>query len=214
MSDLPIVFPDDIGYGSRGGPGYSTTIEINSAGIESRNQNWSYPRHEWDVAYGINTQAKLENLISFFHVAAGRANTFLFKDWLDYKSTALMSSTVGPTDQTLGTGDGSDATWQLLKTYSQSGYTRTRYIYKPVAGTVRVAVAGVEKELTTHFTVSTTTGIVTFTGGNIPTVGQAITAGFEFYVPVRFDTDVISVSLEEYNTARASVPLVEIKSAD
>lgn len=214
MSDLPIVFPTDISYGSRGGPGYSTTIEINSAGIETRNQNWSYPRHEWDVAYGINTQAKLENLISFFHVAAGRANTFLFKDWLDYKSTTLMSSTVSATDQTIGTGDGAEDEFQLVKVYTQSGYSRTRNIYKPVTGSVRVAVDGVEKTVSVDFGCSTTTGIVTFAAGSIPTAGQVITAGFEFYVPVRFDTDVISIALEEYNTARASVPLVEVKSAD
>ena len=39
---------------------------------------------------------------------------------------------------------------------------------KPVSGTVRVAVAGVEKTLGTDFTVDTATGVVTFLAGHLP----------------------------------------------
>jgi uncharacterized protein (TIGR02217 family) len=208
------VFPTDIGYSSRGGPGYNTTIVVNSAGIETRNQNWSQSRGEWDIAYGIKTQERLENLINFFHVAAGRANTFLFKNPLDYKSTEYTDDAITATDQAIGTGTGALTTFQLVKVYNQSGYTRSKTIYKPKAGTVRVAVAGVEKSLTTHFTVNTVTGVITFTAGNIPTAGQAVTAGFEYYVPVRFDVDAISASLDDYQAGRISVPLVEVKTAD
>lgn len=203
-------FPDDISYGSRGGPAYNTTVIVVDSGAESRNQRWSYPRHEYDVAYGVNTLARLEELLEFFHVVAGRAIGFRYKDWMDYKSCG-RADTVAATDCALGTGDGVEDEYQLVKLYTQGAYTRTRKILKPVSGTVRVAVAGVEKALTTQFTVAAATGIITFTAGNIPTAGQAVTAGYEFDVPVRFDTDRLSINLDDYATASAQVPLVELK---
>jgi uncharacterized protein (TIGR02217 family) len=59
-----------------------------------------------------------------------------------------------------------------------------------------------------------TTGIVTFTAGNFPTTGQAVTAGFEFDVPVRFDTDELDVNLDYYLAGSAHVPLIELKYGD
>ena len=59
----------------------------------------------------------------------------------------------------------------------------------PVNGTVEISVAGVPKTETTHYTVDYATGMVTFTPGNIPAAAQAVTATFEFDVPVRFAED-------------------------
>lgn len=206
-------FPDDISYGSRGGPAYNTTVIVVDSGAESRNQRWSYPRHEYDVAYGINTLAKLEDLLHFFHVVAGRAIGFRFKDWMDYKSCD-RSATPAQEDVSIGTGDGTEDDFQLVKTYTQGAYTRTRKILKPVSGTLLVAVAASAKQEGVHYDVDYATGIVTFKAGNIPTNGQAVTAGFEFDVPVRFDTDRLSINLDDYNTASAQVPVVELKYGD
>ena len=207
------TFPVDISYDSRGGPGWSTNVVETDSGAESRNQRWSYPRHEYDVAYGLKTTTRLENLLSFFHVVGGKAIGFRYKDWMDYKSCAT-SSTPAATDCAIGTGTGALATFQLYKTYTQGAYTRSRKILKPVTATVKVAVAGTEKTITTHFTVDTTTGIVTFTAGNLPTNGQAVTAGFEFDVPCRFDTDKLSIDLTYYKSGAAQVPLIELKYGD
>ncbi len=85
-----------------------------------------------------------------------------------------------------------------------------RDITKPVAGSVRVAVGGVEK--TSGFSCNGTTGLVTFTAGNIPAVGIAVTAGFKFDVPVRFDTDYLEVDLSAFSAgAIPKIPLVEIR---
>ncbi len=206
-------FPDDISYGSRGGPGWSTTVIETDSGAEARNQRWSYPRHEFDVAFGVNTIVRMEALLSFFHVVAGRAIGFRYKDWLDYKSCA-RSATPAATDCAVGTGDGTTAAFQLKKVYTQGSYTRSRKILKPIAATVLIAVAGTVKTVTTHYTLNDTTGVVTFTAGNIPTAGQAVTAGFEFDLPVRFDTDRLSVNLNDYNSGAAQVPLIELKYGD
>jgi uncharacterized protein (TIGR02217 family) len=206
-------FPDDISYGSSGGPTWSTTVVEIDSGSESRNQRWSYPRHEYDVGYGIKTLASLENLSDFFKVVGGKAIGFRFKDWMDYKSCS-RTATPAAIDCVIGTGTGALATFQLYKTYTQGSYTRSRKILKPISGTIKVAVAGTEKTITTHFTVDTTTGIVTFTAGNIPTTGQSVTAGFEFDVPCRFDTDKLSVNLENYSAGSTQAPLIELKYGD
>ena len=205
-----VRFPTDIAYGSRGGPGYSTTVATTASGHESTVINWSKSRHRYEASYGMRTQAQLEAVIALFNAVRGRAYGFRFKDWADYKSCA-DAATVSPTDQSIGTGDGSTATFQLTKTYNYGGETYTRTINKPVSGTVRVAVAGTEKTLTTHFTVNTTTGEITFTAGNIPTSGQAITAGFEFDVPVRFDSDDLGISLDDWKLGAVDIPLVEVR---
>ena len=203
-------FPDDISYGSKTGPAFATSIVEQDSGSEIRNQYWTYPRHQFDVAYGVTTLDRLENLLYYFHVVAGRAVGFRYKDFFDFKSCA-KGSTPTNLDSILGVGTGALATFQLYKTYLQTPYTRLRKILKPIVSTVIVAVAGVA---TTQFTCSGTTGIITFAGGNIPGNGQSVTAGFEFDVPVRFDVDTLSINIEDYNVGSTSIPLIELKSGD
>ena len=83
-----------------------------------------------------------------------------------------------------------------------------RRIVKPVTGTVRVALAGVEQ--LSGWSVETTNGIVTF--DTAPASGVLITAGFEFDVPVRFDTDRLDVTWDlDRHGSIASNPLVEVR---
>jgi uncharacterized protein (TIGR02217 family) len=56
----------------------------------------------------------------------------------------------------------------------------------------------------------TATGVVNF--DTAPGAGVAITAGFEFDVPVRFDTDTLDVTLDiERLGSITSIPLLEIR---
>lgn len=60
------------------------------------------------------------------------------------------------------------------------------------------------------WSVDTTTDLATFT--NAPASGSAITAGFEFDVPVRFDTDQLDVTHDiERLRSITSVPLIEVR---
>jgi uncharacterized protein (TIGR02217 family) len=78
-----------------------------------------------------------------------------------------------------------------------------------VTGSVRVAVAGVELSAN-GFSVDTTTGLVTLT--KAPPKGASITVGFSFDTPVRFDTDRLDVTLEDFAAARlVAVPLIEVR---
>ena len=59
-------------------------------------------------------------------------------------------------DQTIGVGDGTTTVFQLSKTYGASFDPYLRPITKPVAGSVKVAVDGIE--LTSGFRVDPLTG--------------------------------------------------------
>ena len=71
-----------------------------------------------------------------------------------------------------------------------------------------MALSGVEQ--LSGWSVDTATGVVSF--GAAPGSGVAITAGFEFDVPVRFDTDALDVTLDlERLGSITSIPLLEIR---
>jgi uncharacterized protein (TIGR02217 family) len=53
---------------------------------------------------------------------------------------------------------------------------------------------------------------VTFLAGHIPIAGQIVTAGFEFDVPVRFDTDKLEVNVQSFlHGSIPAIPLIEIR---
>ncbi len=94
-----------------------------------------------------------------------------------------------------------------MKKYGASFDPYLRPITKPVPGSLRVALSGIEAM--TGFSLDTTTGIVTF--DTAPTTGATVTAGFLFDVPVRFDTDRLDIELSSFEAAEApSIPLVEV----
>jgi uncharacterized protein (TIGR02217 family) len=77
-----------------------------------------------------------------------------------------------------------------------------------VAGTVLIAIGGVTR--LTGWNVDTTTGLVTF--GTAPAAGAAITAGFQFHVPVRFDTDYLEFTMSGPDYGEfVDIPVVEIR---
>jgi uncharacterized protein (TIGR02217 family) len=99
-----------------------------------------------------------------------------------------------------------------VKTYGSVHAPYARPVVKPVADSVRIAVAGVEVDEGIGFTIDPTTGMVTFLTGHVPAVGAAITAGFLFDVPVRFDTDYLEVDLSAFAAgAIPKIPLIEIR---
>jgi uncharacterized protein (TIGR02217 family) len=207
MAFHEVRFPDAISRGARGGPERRTQIVELASGAEERNACWANSRRRYDVAYGIRRADDLAAVVAFFEARNGRLHGFRFKDWADFKS-CLPSQTPGSADQPVGTGNGSTNTFQLAKRYTSGAQSWTRAITKPVAGTVTVALNGTPQA--SGWSVSTATGLITFT--TAPAAGVAITAGFEFDVPVRFDTDALDVTLDlERLGSITSIPLVELR---
>ncbi len=207
MSFDEIQLPLRVGFGSTGGTMFSTEIITIDSGYERRNQNWSQARRRYDATTGLRTASDAATLIGFFHARAGRARGFRIKDWMDFTSKTDGISAEAYTDQNIGTGTGAQLTFQLRKQYVSGSITHNRTITKPVTGTVLIGVNGVLQ--TSGWSVDTATGIVTFSAA--PTNGHAVTAGFQFDVPVRFDTDTLTLSTANFQLQNSEIPLVEIR---
>jgi len=204
-----VRLPAGIAYGATGGPGFSTQVVAAASGFEQRNANWQQARARYTIGTGLTSEADLHALIAFFRARLGRAHGFRFKDWSDYTS-GPTGSAPSAVDQRIGTGDGTTVRFQLIKTYSSGEGGQVRPITKPVTGTVRIALDAVEQ--VAGWSVDITIGIVTFE--TPPGDGVAVQAGFEFDVPVRFDTDTLDVSLETFRAgAVPQIPLVELRQA-
>ena len=107
-------------------------------------------------------------------------------------------------------GDGVTGVFALTKTYSSGEASYVRPITKPVAGTVIVGIQGDQLQESIHFDVDTATGLITF--DHPPDEGVEVTAGFEFDVPVRFDTDRIQSSVASFQAGQVpNVPVVEVR---
>jgi uncharacterized protein (TIGR02217 family) len=202
-----ILFPTAIAFGATGGPERLTEIVSLASGFEERNSRWADSRRRYNAGYGMKTLDDLHAVVAFFEERRGRLYGFRWRDRIDWQSCAPGASPA-PTDQTIGEGDGARTAFQLAKTYGAAHAPYVRAIAKPVAGSVTIAVDG--DTLVDGWSVDTTTGMVTFDAA--PVADTAITAGFRFDVPVRFDTDRLDVNLTSFAAGDIpAIPLVEIQ---
>jgi uncharacterized protein (TIGR02217 family) len=206
-----IRFPTAISFGATGGPERRTDVVVLGSGHEERNQRWADSRRRYNAGYGLKSLDDLDAVIAFFEERRGRLHGFRWKDHADFKSCP-PGGAPATSDQIIGTGDGALAEFQLTKQYGSSFAPWSREIKKPVSGTVLIAVDGVTQGEGTDFTVDATTGIITFETGSFPGPGAIVTAGFEFDVPVRFDTDRLEISLDGFRHGSIpNIPVMEIR---
>ncbi|WP_431300145.1 phage distal tail protein, Rcc01695 family [Tabrizicola sp. BL-A-41-H6] len=209
MAFHEIRFPANLSFGSVGGPERRTEVVTLANGFEERNTPWAHSRRRYDAGVGLRSLDDVETLIAFFEARAGQLHGFRWKDWSDYKSCPASRGT-SPLDQLVGAGDGVATVFRLQKTYASGLESYVRPILKPVVGSVLVAVSDDQKIESLEFTVNYQTGEITFVVA--PEAGTRITAGFEFDVPVRFDTDGIQTSVASFQAGDVpTVPVVEIR---
>lgn len=205
-----VRFPANLSFGAVGGPERKTEIVSLVNGHEERNTPWAHSRRHYDAGMGMRSLDDVETLIGFFEARQGQMYGFRWKDWSDFKS-CLPSGKVAFDDQVIAEGDGEAKAFQLVKLYRSGSHSYARPIKKPVQGTVRIGVEGVEMQEGVHYGVDTATGIVTFEMA--PNEGGEITAGFEFDVPVRFDTDRIRSSVASFQAGEVpDVPVIEVRA--
>jgi uncharacterized protein (TIGR02217 family) len=204
-------FPTAISRASQGGPERRTDVVVLGSGAEERNARWADSRRSYNAGYGVKSLDDLHAVIAFFEERRGRLHGFRWRDPADWKSCP-PETTPTALDQPIGAGDGATAVFQLVKTYGAAFNPWTRAIGKPVSGTVLVAVAGVTQAPGTAYTVDHAAGVITFLAGHIPAASADITAGYEFDVPVRFDTDRLEINIQGVrHGAIPSIPIVEIR---
>ena len=205
FDDLP--YPLALGRDATVMPEFSTSVAVTASGYERRNSLWSNARLRFDVGPGIRSEAELGVLLAFFRARRGAARGFRLRDPTDFSSNA-MTGTPGNADQLLGTGDGTAASFALLKRYGDGEAAQLRRITRPHAASVVVSVDGL---VSTGWTLNSG-GVVTFTAP--PPVGKAVRAGFTFDVPVRFAEDRLEIAGAVFAAGEApSVPVIEIREA-
>ncbi|ABN76251.1 TIGR02217 family protein [Cereibacter sphaeroides] len=204
-----VRFPTNLSFGSIGGPERRTEIVTLVNGFEERNSLWAHSRRRYDAGVALRSLDDIQALLAFFEARRGQLYGFRWKDWADYRS-CLATASPGPKDQPLGIGDGISREFALVKTYRSGSEQYVRPVAKPVAGSVKVAVAGAVLVEGAGFSVDETRGLVTLAAA--PAEGAAVTAGFEFDVPVRFDTDRIQISMASFQAGEVpSVPVMEVR---
>ncbi|MBX9796089.1 DUF2460 domain-containing protein [Sphingomonas sp.] len=196
-----VLFPLALGREVEVSPAFATAIVTSAGGHEARNAGWQGARTRYDVWPGVRSEADIAALLAFFRARLGPARGFRLRDPFD----AASADPVTPLDQRLGAGDGTRRRFALVKHYGD----QARRITRPVAGSVRVAVAGVE---TAAFTLAPLGQLVLDAP---PPPGALVTAGFAFDVPVRFAEDRLSVARATFLAGAApSVPLLELREDD
>ncbi|WP_375288245.1 DUF2460 domain-containing protein [Sphingomonas sp.] len=187
-----VLFPLALGQEAEVSPEYATAVVASAGGQETRNARWAAARTRYDVGPGVRSEADIAALLAFFRARLGPARGFRLRDPFD---------SVGA-GEVLGKGDGVRRSFALVRRY---GATERR-VTRPVAGSVRVFVDGVE----TAAFVLEPLGIVAMEAA--PAAGAVVTASFAFDVPVRFAEDRLTVTRATFLAgAAASVPLVEVR---
>ncbi len=202
-----ILFPLDIALGARGGPERRTEVVALGSNSEKRNARWARSRRRWEAGYGVKTFADLAAIVDFFEERRGRLYGFRWRDRADH-SSAPPGRAPAATDQPIGQGDGARKSFQLAKIYGGAFAPYVRDILKPVAGSVRIAVAGAELSAA-QFSVDTATGLATLAAA--PASGLTVTAGFLFDTPARFDADYLEIDQSGFEAGEIpKIPILEI----
>jgi uncharacterized protein (TIGR02217 family) len=187
-----VQLPPGISRGATGGPAHKTTIVATDAGFEQRNADWSKARGQWDISYGIKTRTDMNTILAFHYARRGRLYGFRYKDWSDFEATAQVL---------IASATGAETTAQLVKTYTDSGGSYIRTIYKPVATGFQLYDNG--SPLASSL--NTVTGVVTFSP---VTAGHAVTWTGTFDTPVRFDSDDLRILTQD--TDILEVPAINV----
>ncbi len=203
-----LAYPLPLGLDATIAPEFSTTVTVTALGHERRNSLWSDARLRFDVGPGIRSEADLGLLIAFFRARRGAARGFRLRDPSDFSSNAMTAAPT-PADQLLGTANGAQASFPLVKRYGEGADAQVRRITRPQFDSVLVSVDGA-------LAVGTWTldegGVVRF--DTPPASGATIRAGFLFDVPVRFAEDRLEIAGAAFAAGEApSVPVVELREA-
>lgn len=230
MSFHDVVFPEDISYGFTGGPRFRTSVNVDFAGNEQRNQEWSQARHIYSGDEALKSEAAFQALKAFFMARRGRAFGFRFKDWLDYTASdqpvVRLDGNGLPVEDGNGdlvsTGNGTATVFQLYKqeVSGGAGLDFFREITRPrdeddidaedLVVSWRVRVNSVALTEGVDYTVNYSTGRVTFTSP--PGNGLAVDWSGHFDVPCRFSEDVIETTFADFGTRATPFEVIEIRN--
>jgi uncharacterized protein (TIGR02217 family) len=199
MSYHNIRFPADISFKAIGGVQFNTNVTPLYNGTEKRTQIWSSQKYKYELELKNIGKDQANKIIAFFNARNGRTNSFRFKDWNDFEAK----------NQILGTGNGVNKNFQLIKKYGDAGNVFNRKITKPISDKIQIMLAGIPVS-GSSFSVNDSTGIIQF--NTSPANGVEVSANFEFDVEVRFDNDFLAIKTDDFNKSTIDkITMVEVK---
>ncbi len=209
MSFHEIRFPTAISRGAQGGPERRTDVVVLGSGYEERNSRWANSRRSYNAGYGVRSLDALHEVIAFLRSVAA-AHGFRWRDHADWKS-GPPSAVTTPLDQVIGTGSRAGLTFQLKRLtafHTPPSCARSQ----ACGGHGENRGGGRDTNRGHAFRCRCRHGTCHVRGRRSATDGAIVTAGFEFDVPVRFDTDKLEINLSGFQSgAIPSIPVVEIR---
>lgn len=195
--------------GATSGRRRRTTIISGKSGFESRNRDWVVRRGEWNLATGIKEATDALLIRDLHDLVGGRAEGWLFVDPSDDTiGDPLDPESTGGSFE-IGVGDDVTTSFVFTKLVDIPGSGIPIYlhrIFKPLPGTVSVLLDGVVQ--VSDFTLDLDNGIVDFYPA--PAAYQSIGLACQHAYPVRFDTEIIEVDLEQFTDDETDVDLASI----
>lgn len=164
---------------------YAVEITTTAGKSESRRLINPFPLRIYNIFYTQSTADMWDQVLSLYHRAYGMYAGFRVKALDDYTTNNRTGS---PTafDQVLALV--SAGVYQLQVAYGGAGQLLSigkpvRTIFKPVAGTISVAIGAVAVPITDMWTVDATTGLITFAANKtkaIVGISKAFSAVVDF----------------------------------
>lgn len=183
-----LIYPSlvTLGLSSYRTPTFSTRTQVSVSGKETRLSDWSLPRYTYEHTYEVLRQndsyREMETLQSFFLEVRGAQDTWLYFD------DQTPDNTV--TDQSIGIGNGSTTTYQLVRTFGLGLATSWVDPILAPKTIINIKVNGSVADPSTYTVTgwgTTNPGVVTFIGA--PANGYTITASLSYYIPCHFIDD-------------------------
>ena len=196
MNYLDIDFPSDLSYCFTGGAEFCTSLAIAKNKQEVRNNNWQYPCFKYNLLYKYCNNELFNKLQSFFLICQGQKYSFNF---LDINDNNIQG-------QTIGTGDGETATFEIVKTYSYGNYSFNRRIYKTKNEQIFINGTKIAPQ---HYSIDN--GVLIFDNTYIPSNGAIVSISATFFVIVRFCHDFLPIiSNNAFSKELPDITLMEV----
>lgn len=208
---MPLPFIEDrlsveIGYGSSFSEAYSVDRHYDAGGNTYGRLIDPRPKCRCELIFQNRSfKFTLRQVIDLFHRSGGTFGGFRVKNYLDYSTNEYVKP---PTafDQHLRK-TATPGVYQITRWFGQPVETSTRrLIKKPVPGSVKIGINGVE--LTSGWSVDNATGLVTFSV--LPLESDVLTAGCYYDIPMQFETDLTGLDITDVDMLSTSVSLIEL----
>lgn len=202
-------FPVDVRLGMSYADDYTVMITTTAGGAEYRKLVQPFPVRSFHVNFTTDQADLWARVLALYHRAYGKFAGFRVK-CLDDFSTNGLTGVPTPTDEPLA--NSAAGIYQLRNFYGTNGTPLAgvgypwRNLYKPVAGTVVAAKNGVT--ISSGLSVDTTTGLITLSPA--PQITDTITAGCQFDIPCRFNSQIEVTSIDVAIRDCGSIDIIEL----